>query len=47
MSTSNQTIIKTSDDLYTGDAIYISTRDININGLIQAGFPSYKVKITQ
>ena len=30
-----------------GDAIYIAAREININGLIQAGFPSYKVAITQ
>ncbi|MBO4779595.1 MAG: hypothetical protein J5497_03045, partial [Selenomonadaceae bacterium] len=43
-----------SNTLYTGgtgriagEAIYIAARDININGLIQAGFNGYKASITQ
>ncbi len=45
---------KTSDWKYTGGspwkagkAIYISARDININGLIQAGYSDFAVNITQ
>ena len=54
MPTSNQNVTKTYNELYTGgtgriagDAIYIAARDININGLIQAGFNGFEVNITQ
>ena len=52
--TSDQIITKTSNDMYkggsawqAGNAIYISARDININGLIQAGFAGMAANITQ
>ena len=52
--TKDQTITKSSDNIYkggsgriAGDAIYISARDININGLIQSGFLGYKASVTQ
>ena len=54
MPTTNQTKTLTSNLTYNGDkgwiagdAIYISARDININGLIQSGFENYKATINQ
>ncbi|MBR0062438.1 MAG: hypothetical protein IJP68_13270, partial [Selenomonadaceae bacterium] len=51
---SDKTETKTSDWTYpggspwkAGKAIYISARDININGLIQAGYSDFAVNITQ
>ena len=54
MPENNQDITKTSDTVLTGgtgriagEAIYIAARDININGLIQAGYNGYKATVTQ
>ena len=54
MPTKDQIVTKTSDDMYTGgvgmhagEAIYISARDININGLIQSGYESFEASVSQ
>jgi len=54
MPTSDKTETKTYNTMYkggtgriAGDAIYIAARDININGLIQAGYNGYKASVTQ